>query len=161
GGLFLLAKATSEIHDRLEGETGHASARIPPSFGAVIVQILLLDAVFSIDSILTAVGMVRDVEIMIIAVIGAIGVMLVASGRISDFVNRHPTVKMLALSFLMLIGLMLIVEGLHRHIPRGYIYFAMGFSLFVEMLNLRARSSTQKPVELHQPYAPPELEARG
>jgi predicted tellurium resistance membrane protein TerC len=154
GGLFLLAKATSEIHDRLEGETGHASAKVAPAFGAVIVQILLLDAVFSIDSILTAVGMVRDVEIMIIAVIGAIGVMLVASGRISEFVNNHPTVKMLALSFLMLIGMMLIVEGLHRHIPRGYIYFAMGFSLFVEMLNLRARGTPQKPVELHQPYTP-------
>jgi len=151
GGLFLLAKATSEIHDRLEGETGHASARVPPSFGAVIFQILLLDAVFSIDSILTAVGMVRDVEIMIVAVIGAIGIMLVASGRISEFVNNHPTVKMLALSFLLLIGMMLIVEGLHRHIPRGYIYFAMGFSLFVEMLNLRSRAARQ-PIELHQPY---------
>ncbi|NLX09721.1 MAG: TerC family protein [Chloroflexi bacterium] len=153
GGLFLLAKATSEIHDRLEGETGHASKGVPPSFGAVILQILLLDAVFSIDSILTAVGMVREVEIMILAVIGAIVVMLLASGRISDFVNNHPTVKMLALSFLLLIGVMLIVEGLHQHIPRGYIYFAMGFSLFVEMLNLRSRAHRQ-PVELHQPYAP-------
>lgn len=153
GGLFLLAKATSEIHDRLESESGHASASVPPNFGAVIFQIILLDAVFSIDSILTAVGMVRDVEIMIVAVIGAIGVMLLAAGQISEFVNQHPTVKMLALSFLMLIGVMLIVEGLHQHIPRGYIYFAMGFSLFVEMLNLRVRAARQ-PVELHQPYVP-------
>ncbi len=160
GGLFLLAKATYEIHDRLEGETGHASAKVPPSFAAVIVQIMLLDIVFSLDSVITAVGMVDEIAVMIAAVIIAVGIMLLSASRISDFVNHHPTVKMLALSFLLLIGMTLLVEGLHQHIPKGYIYFAMGFSVFVEMLNLRARAPKgQEPVELHQPYAPAETSA--
>jgi predicted tellurium resistance membrane protein TerC len=153
GGLFLLAKATHEIHVRLEGETGHESAKVAPSFSAVIVQILLLDVVFSLDSVITAVGMVEDIMVMIIAVIIAISIMLLSATRISDFVNKHPTVKMLALSFLLLIGFMLMLEGLHQHVPKGYIYFAIGFSVFVEMLNLRMRGkTTEQPVELHQPY---------
>ena len=153
GGLFLLAKATHEIHVRLEGETGHASAKVPPSFTAVIVQILLLDVVFSLDSVITAVGMVNEVSVMIVAVTIAIGIMLLSATRISDFVNQHPTVKMLALSFLLLIGFMLLLEGLHQHVPKGYIYFAIGFSVFVEMLNLRTRNKTaEQPVQLHEPY---------
>jgi predicted tellurium resistance membrane protein TerC len=156
GGLFLIGKATHEIHDRLEGETGHASAKVAPSFTAVIVQILLLDIVFSLDSVITAVGMVDEVGVMIAAVVIAVAIMLVSAGAISDFVNRHPTVKMLALSFLLLIGVSLLAEGFHQHIEKGYIYFAMGFSVFVELLNLRMKGKT-KPVELHQPYvaAPP------
>ncbi|MAS37497.1 MAG: hypothetical protein CL610_26090 [Anaerolineaceae bacterium] len=153
GGVFLIGKATLEIHERLEGETGHASAKVAPSFAAVILQIVLLDAVFSLDSVITAVGMVDEIIIMIIAVVIAIGIMLISAGAISDFVNKHPTVKMLALSFLLLIGLTLVVEGLHQHIPKGYIYFAIAFSIFVEMLNLRFKSKNGKqPVELHQPY---------
>jgi predicted tellurium resistance membrane protein TerC len=152
GGLFLLAKATHEIHVRLEGETGHESAKVAPSFNAVIAQILLLDVVFSLDSVITAVGMVEDIMVMIIAVVIAITIMLLSATRISDFVNKHPTVKMLALSFLLLIGFMLMLEGLHQHVPKGYIYFAIGFSVFVEMLNLRMRGKTSAPVELHQPY---------
>lgn len=154
GGLFLLGKATREIHERLEGDTGHASAKVSPSFTAVILQIILLDAVFSLDSVITAVGMVDEIGVMILAVIAAVGIMLVSAGRISDFVNRHPTVKMLALSFLLLIGFMLLLEGLDQHVPKGYIYFAIGFSVFVEMLNMRTRSrKTEAPVQLHQPYA--------
>ena len=151
GGLFLLAKATHEIHDKLEGEEGHASAVVAASFGGVIIQIGLLDIVFSLDSVITAVGMAEDIAVMVIAVIVAVGVMLVSAGTISEFVERHPTVKMLALSFLILIGVSLIAEGLDQHIPKGYIYFAMGFSIFVEMINLRVRARTQ-PVQLHQPY---------
>jgi predicted tellurium resistance membrane protein TerC len=150
GGLFLLAKATLEIHEKLEGEEGHSSSRIYPTFSAVILQIMLLDIVFSLDSVITAVGMANDLEIMVAAVIIAVGIMLMSAGTISDFVNRHPTVKMLALSFLMLIGLSLVGEGMGLHIPKGYIYFAMGFSIFVEMINLRVRQSS--PVKLHQPY---------
>jgi predicted tellurium resistance membrane protein TerC len=153
GGLFLLAKATHEIHVRLEGETGHESAKVAPSFNAVIAQILLLDVVFSLDSVITAVGMVDNIMVMIIAVIIAITIMLLSATRISDFVNKHPTVKMLALSFLLLIGFMLMLEGLHQHVPKGYIYFAIGFSVFVEMLNLRMRGkTTEQPVQLHEPY---------
>ncbi len=151
GGLFLIGKATHEIHDRLEGETGHASAKVPPSFTAVIVQILLLDVVFSLDSVITAVGMVDQVGVMIAAVVIAVVIMLFSAEAISNFVNRHPTVKMLALSFLLLIGVSLLAEGFHQHIEKGYIYFAMGFSVFVELLNLRAKTIV-KPVELHQPY---------
>lgn len=155
GGLFLIAKATHEIHTRLEGDTGHASAKVAPAFAAVIFQIVLLDIVFSLDSVITAVGMVKEIGVMILAVIIAIGIMLVSAGSISDFVNKHPTVKMLALSFLLLIGLMLLVEGLHQHIPKGYIYFAIAFSVFVEMLNLRTRGKkAEPPVQLHEPYAP-------
>jgi predicted tellurium resistance membrane protein TerC len=152
GGLFLLGKSTYEIHQKLEGIEGHASARAGPSFAGVIVQILLLDVVFSLDSVITAVGMVDQLQIMIAAVIIAAGVMIVAAGPISNFVERHPTIKMLALSFLLLIGFTLIVEGLHQHIPKGYIYFAMVFSVLVELLNLRLRKAPATPVHLHQPY---------
>ena len=154
GGLFLLGKSTYEIHEKLEGEEGHASARVAPSFGGVIVQIILLDAVFSLDSVITAVGMVDEIAIMIAAVVVAIVFMMVFAGAISGFVERHPTVKMLALSFLLLIGMTLVAEGLDRHIPKGYIYFAMAFSVFVEMLNLRLRKPRTEPVKLHQPYIP-------
>ncbi|HUE89252.1 MAG TPA: TerC family protein [Vicinamibacterales bacterium] len=150
GGLFLLAKATLEIHEKLEGEEGHGSSKVYPTFGAVILQIMLLDMVFSLDSVITAVGMADELAIMVAAVVIAVGIMMVSAGTISEFVGRHPTVKMLALSFLMLIGLSLVGEGLELHIPKGYIYFAMGFSIFVEMINLRLRQGT--PVKLHQPY---------
>lgn len=153
GGIFLLAKATREIHDKLEGEEGHASAKVAPSFTSVIIQILLLDIVFSLDSVITAVGMVDEIGVMIAAVVIAVMIMLVSAGPISSFINRHPTIKILALSFLLLIGFTLVVEGLHQHIPKGYIYFAMGFSIFVEMLNLRMRTArVSEPVELHEPY---------
>ncbi len=151
GGLFLIAKSTHEIHDKLEGEEGHGSAKAAAGFVGIIIQILLLDIVFSLDSVITAVGMADDLAVMVLAVVIAVGVMLVSAGAISDFVERHPTVKMLALSFLLLIGVSLIGEGLDQHIPKGYIYFAMGFSIFVEMINLRIRSKA-KPVHLHQPY---------
>jgi predicted tellurium resistance membrane protein TerC len=153
GGLFLLAKSTHEIHQKLEGDEGEASARVHASFASVIVQILLLDIVFSLDSVLTAIGMVSQIEIMVAAVVASVIFMMLFSGVISDFVQRHPTVKMLALSFLLLIGVTLIVDGFHQHIPRGYIYFAMGFSVLVEMLNLRLRRRRVPPVELRQPYA--------
>jgi predicted tellurium resistance membrane protein TerC len=151
GGLFLIGKSTLEIHEKLEGAEGHASAGVVKSFASVIIQILLLDIVFSLDSVITAVGMADDVAVMILAVIIAVGVMLVSAGTISDFVDRHPTVKILALSFLLLIGVSLIGEGLEQHIPKGYIYFAMAFSVFVEMINLRIRAKSE-PVHLHQPY---------
>ncbi|HWQ11805.1 MAG TPA: TerC family protein [Roseiflexaceae bacterium] len=151
GGLFLLGKSTFEIHERLEGAEDHGAARAAASFASVIIQIMLLDIVFSLDSVITAVGMVNQVWVMITAVIVAVIIMLVASGPISAFVDKHPTVKMLALSFLLLIGMSLVAEGLDQHIPKGYIYFAMGFSVFVEMLNLRVRGKGA-PVQLHQPY---------
>ena len=151
GGLFLIAKSTHEIHDKLEGAEGEANARVAASFSSVIIQILLLDIVFSLDSVITAVGMAEDVSVMILAVVIAVGVMLFSAGPISNFVERHPTVKMLALSFLLLIGVSLIGEGLEQHIPKGYIYFAMGFSIFVEMINLRVRKKSE-PVHLHQSY---------
>jgi predicted tellurium resistance membrane protein TerC len=153
GGLFLLAKATIEIHDGLEGEEGHGSARVAPSFAAVIAQIMLLDVVFSLDSVITAVGMADDVSIMITAVMLAVGIMMFSAEPISRFVNKHPTVKMLALSFLLLIGVSLVADGLGMHIPKGYIYFAMGFSVFVEMINLRVRA-VKSPVHLHRSYVP-------
>ena len=143
GGLFLLAKATTEIHERLEGEEGQKTARVRPSFAAVITQIAMLDIVFSLDSVITAVGMAEDIIIMVTAVILAVGVMMFSAGPISAFVNRHPTVKVLALSFLLLIGISLVGEGLGMHIPKGYIYFAMAFSFFVEMLNLRVRKPSK------------------
>jgi predicted tellurium resistance membrane protein TerC len=152
GGLFLMAKSTHEIHQKLEGMEGEASARVYPSFASVIVQILLLDIVFSLDSVITAVGMVNELGIMIGAVIIAALVMIVSAQSIGNFVDRHPTVKMLALSFLLLIGFTLIVEGLHQHIPKGYIYFAMAFSVFVEMLNLQLRKKHSAPVKLHEEY---------
>ena len=151
GGLFLIGKSTLEIHEKLEGVEGHGSAKVAKSFASVIIQILLLDIVFSLDSVITAVGMAEDVAVMILAVIIAVGVMLVSSSAISEFVDRHPTVKILALSFLLLIGVSLIGEGLDQHIPKGYIYFAMAFSVFVEMINLRIRAKAD-PVHLHQPY---------
>jgi len=146
GGLFLIAKATFEIHEKLEGHGGATPAGRPPTFGGVIVQILLLDVVFSLDSVITAVGIADDLVIMIAAVLIAVGVMIVSAGPLSAFVERHPTVKMLALSFLLMIGFTLVVEGLHVHVPKGYIYFAMGFSVLVEMLNLRIRRAA--PVTL-------------
>jgi predicted tellurium resistance membrane protein TerC len=155
GGLFLLGKATFEVHEKLEGSEEHEEAgagRKTASFASVIVQILLLDVVFSLDSVITAVGMADEVSIMITAVVIAIGVMLVSAAAISDFVNKHPTVKMLALSFLLLIGMSLVAEGWDQHIPKGYIYFAMGFSVLVEMLNLRVRQVTSKPVQLRSAY---------
>ncbi len=151
GGLFLIAKATREIHEKLEGEDGEVTRKLPPTFTAVIVQILLLDIVFSLDSVITAVGMARQLPVMIAAVILAVVFMLIYSGHISAFIQRHPTIKMLALSFLLLIGVALVAEAFHREIPKGYLYFAMAFSVGVEMLNLRVR--THAPVvELSQPY---------
>jgi predicted tellurium resistance membrane protein TerC len=152
GGLFLLAKATHEMHDRLEGDEGATSARVAASFGAVLTQILLLDIVFSLDSVITAIGMADDVSVMIAAVVVAVGFMFAFSGRISAFVDRHPTMKVLALSFLLLIGATLVAEGFDVHVPKGYIYFAMAFSLFVEVINLRTRRSKQPPVHLHASY---------
>jgi predicted tellurium resistance membrane protein TerC len=153
GGLFLLAKATHEMHQQLEGEVGSTSARVRPTFAAVIVQILLLDVVFSLDSVITAVGMVDEIAIMVAAVVLAMGFMLAFAGRIGSFVNRHPTVKMLALAFLLLIGVTLVADGLGQHISKGYIYFAMAFSVFVEVLNLKVRRARTAPVQLHTPYA--------
>jgi predicted tellurium resistance membrane protein TerC len=152
GGLFLLAKSTHEIHTKLEGVEGEKSAKTRASFGSVIVQIMLLDIVFSLDSVITAVGMAKRVEIMVAAVVIAVGVMMVFARAIADFVEGHPTVKMLALSFLLLIGTALVADGLRFHIPKGYIYFAMGFSVFVEMLNLRLKKKRGKPVNLREPY---------
>jgi predicted tellurium resistance membrane protein TerC len=155
GGLFLIWKSVREVHEKLEEDDGHAmDVKGRVSVAGVIVQILLLDIVFSLDSVITAVGMVDNIWVMVTAVVLALGVMLVFAGKISDFVNHHPTLKMLALSFLILIGVTLIGEGLGFHIPKGYIYFSMAFAFGVEMLNLRIRSkqTKQKPVELHQPY---------
>ncbi len=156
GGLFLIGKSTHEIHQKLEGEEEHGtdgSRRAWPSFLSVIIQILLLDVVFSLDSVITAVGMVDQLPVMIAAVIVAAIAMIFLAGAISNFVNHHPTVKMLALSFLLLIGFTLIVEGLHQHIPKGYIYFAMAFSVFVEVLNLRLKKGKAKPVTLRSAYS--------
>jgi predicted tellurium resistance membrane protein TerC len=150
GGLFLIAKATYEIHDKLEGEEAtKAGGQVARSMTAVVVQIMLIDIIFSLDSVITAVGMVEQVSIMVGANIIALGIMLMAAGPISTFVDRHPTVKMLALAFLVLIGTNLVAEGLGQHLSKGYTYFAMAFSLLVEMLNLRMRAkSAQKPIEL-------------
>jgi len=161
GGIFLIYKATTEIHDKLEGEEHGGVGRAVTSFASVIVQILILDIVFSLDSVITAVGMVQTrpenfrigLIIMIAAVVIAVGVMLFAAKPISDFVNKHPTIKMLAFSFLILVGVVLVVDASHRHIPKGYIYFAMAFSIGVEMLNLRLRKKGT-PVQLHDRYAP-------
>ncbi len=159
GGLFLLGKSTYEIHENLEGEEGHSSARVSATFASVLVQIILLDMVFSLDSVITAVGMVDQVSVMIAAVTVAILVMLFSAEAVSGLVNRHPTLKMLALSFLLLIGFALLLEGFDQHVPKGYIYFAMGFSVLVEFLNIRARrrrEARSEPVELHRRYARPE-----
>ncbi len=152
GGLFLLGKATHEIHHKLEGVEGSTSAKVKATFGAILVQVTLLDIVFSLDSVITAVGMVKEVPIMVTAIIIAVGFMMLFAKPLGQFVERHPTVKMLALSFLLLIGMALVADGLDHHIPKGYIYFAMGFSVFVEMLNLRLRKA-RRPVNLRDPIA--------
>ena len=152
GGLFLIAKSTHEIHEKLEGEELGGEKRVAHTFVGVITQIMLLDIVFSLDSVITAVGMARQLGVMIAAVIFAVIVMMFSADAISDFVHRHPTVKMLALSFLLLIGVSLLAEGFDQHVSKGYIYFAMGFSVFVEMLNLRLRARA-KPLRLREPYA--------
>jgi len=157
GGLFLMAKATREIHERLEGEEGEASARVAPSLGSVLIQIMLLDIVFSLDSVITAVGMVDEIGVMVAAVVVAVAFMMAFAGPISEFVDRHPTVKMLALSFLILIGVSLIAESLDQHIPKGYIYFAMAFSVMVEVLNLKAKKRKADVVHLRQAYTPDPL----
>ncbi len=160
GGLFLLGKSTYEIHENLEGEEGHSSAKVKATFGSVLIQIVILDIVFSLDSVITAVGMVDQVSVMIAAVVVSIAVMMVSAGAVSAFVSRHPTVKMLALSFLLLIGFSLLLEGFDQHVPKGYIYFAMGFAVLVELLNLRVRrrrqqgrENTKHTVKLHRRYS--------
>jgi predicted tellurium resistance membrane protein TerC len=151
GGLFLLAKSTLEIHHKLEGDDeSHSAAKAVASFTGVIIQIMILDIVFSLDSVITAIGMTDNVPVMIIAIVLAVGFMMIAAGAVSRFVDNHPTVKILALSFLILVGVALIGEGLHFHIPKGYIYFAMAFSIAVEMVNLRVRKA-HRPVKLHGP----------
>ena len=154
GGLFLLFKATREIHDKLEGEEGHVKARVAPTLAAVVTQIMLLDIVFSLDSVITAVGMAEDISVMAAAVVIAVGIMMFAARPVSEFVEAHPTVKVLALSFLLLIGCSLVAEGAGFHIPKGYIYFAMAFSVFVEMINLRVKKKG-KAVKLHDGYHEP------
>lgn len=156
GGLFLLVKSTLEIHDKLEGSEGDMRMAAQVSFASVIVQIGLLDIVFSLDSVITAIGMANQVWVMATAIVIAVLVMMVSSGPIGRFIDRHPTIKILALSFLLLIGVMLVAEGLDLHIPKGYIYFAMAFSLFVEMLNSKIRHRGASPVKLRQPYVEPE-----
>ncbi|HSP87897.1 MAG TPA: TerC family protein, partial [Ignavibacteriaceae bacterium] len=152
GGLFLIGKSTFEIHDKLEGEEGSQSSKIYPSFSSVIFQILLLDIVFSLDSVITAIGMVDKIGVMIAAVIIAVIFMMIFSTSISNFVHKHPTIKILALSFLILIGLSLVAEGFDQHISKGYIYFAMAFSVFVEMINIKVRGKKVKPVKLKEAY---------
>jgi len=153
GGLFLLAKSTLEIHNKLEREEGRASGRIPSSYAGVLIQIMLLDLVFSLDSVITAIGMSNRLFVMVAAVVIAVIFMMLASGTISRFVERHPTIKVLALSFLLLIGIALIGDGLDLHIPKGYIYFAMAFSVFVEMINLRIRRGSNTPIKLRRSYS--------
>src|SRR5688572_5825925 len=153
GGIFLVWKSTKEVHQLTEGEEGHASARVKASFGAIIMQIILIDMVFSLDSIITAVGMVDEVSVMIAAVIASVGLMMLFAKAIGDFVSAHPSIKMLALSFLLVVGVMLVAEGFDHHVPKGYIYFAMAFSVAVEMLNIRSRKKRKAdPVHLHAPY---------
>lgn len=152
GGLFLVWKSTSEIHQLLEGEEGEASSAVKATFAAVIMQIIVIDLVFSLDSIITAIGMVNNLQVMIAAVVASVALMMVASAPISDFVSAHPTVKMLALSFLMVVGVVLVAEGFGHHVPKGYIYFAMAFSVVIEMLNIRLRKQAATPVDLHEPY---------
>ena len=152
GGLFLIVKAVKEVHSSLEGEEHGKSAGVRAALGAVIAQIVVIDIVFSLDSVITAVGLAKQIGVMITAVILAMGVMLVAAGAISDFVNRHPTIKMLALSFLLLVGIVLVADGFGQHVEKGYIYFAMAFSFAVEMLNMKLRKKTSKPVELRSQY---------
>jgi predicted tellurium resistance membrane protein TerC len=152
GGLFLVWKSTTEIHGSMEGEEGHTAAAVKSTFFAVILQIMIIDLVFSLDSIITAVGMVDDVRVMIAAVIASVALMMLFAGPIGRFVSAHPTIKMLALSFLVVVGIVLIAEGFDSHVPKGYVYFAMAFSLVVEMLNIRMRKRSAKPVDLHNAY---------
>lgn len=152
GGLFLIWKSTGEIHQSLEGEEGEASRAVRATFAAVILQIMVIDLVFSLDSIITAVGMVDELAVMIAAVIVSVALMMLFAGAIGRFVSDHPTIKMLALSFLVVVGVVLIAEGFDHHVPKGYVYFAMAFSVVVEMLNINARKRRAKPVELHSPY---------
>jgi predicted tellurium resistance membrane protein TerC len=153
GGLFLIYKSTGEIHQSLEGETGHSSSAVKATFTAVILQIMVVDMVFSLDSIITAVGMVDRIEVMVAAVIASVGMMMLFAGAIGRFVSDHPTIKMLALAFLVVVGVVLIAEGFDQHVPKGYVYFAMAFSVGVEMLNIRLRKRSKKPAELHAAYA--------
>ncbi|HMA11611.1 MAG TPA: TerC family protein, partial [Steroidobacteraceae bacterium] len=154
GGLFLLWKSTGEIHQSLEGEEGHSSSAVKATFTAVILQIMMVDLVFSLDSIITAVGMVESLPVMIAAVVASVGLMMLFAGAIGRFVSNHPSIKMLALSFLVAVGVVLIAEGFGHHVPKGYIYFAMAFSLAVEMLNIRMRRLRAAAVHLHAAYAP-------
>jgi len=160
GGLFLIYKSTGEIHQSLEGETGHASATVKATFAAVVVQILIVDMVFSLDSIITAVGMVDRIEVMIAAVVASVVLMMLFATAIGRFVSAHPTIKMLALAFLVVIGVVLIAEGFDQHVPKGYVYFAMAFSLGVELLNIRMRKSSRKPAVLHSAYEQNDNSAR-
>ncbi|PKO94428.1 MAG: hypothetical protein CVU16_02825 [Betaproteobacteria bacterium HGW-Betaproteobacteria-10] len=152
GGLFLIWKSTGEVHQLLEGEEGAESHKVASSFAGVIAQIIVIDLVFSLDSIITAVGMVSEVSVMIAAVIASVGLMMLFARSIGEFVSNHPTIKMLALSFLVVVGVVLIADGFGHHVPKGYIYFAMAFSVGVEMLNIRMRKKIIKPVELREPY---------
>lgn len=152
GGLFLMLKSVLEIHDKLEGEEGTAERKVVPKYWNVIFQIILLDLVFSLDSVITAVGLVDHVSIMIIAIVISMIIMIMFAGKVSDFIHKHPTIKMLALSFLLMIGLLLFVEAFHVEVPKGYVYFAMAFSFLVEMLNIRMRKKTENPVELKKKY---------
>ena len=154
GGLFLIWKSTTEIHQSMEGEEEHGSSAVKATFAAVILQIMVIDLVFSLDSIITAVGMVDDVRVMIAAVIASVGLMMLFAGPIGRFVSDHPTIKMLALSFLVVVGVVLVAEGFDHHVPKGYVYFAMAFSLGVEMLNIRMRKRAAAPVKLHAPHIP-------
>jgi predicted tellurium resistance membrane protein TerC len=154
GGLFLIWKSTTEIHQSMEGEEEHAASTVKATFAGVILQIMVIDLVFSLDSIITAVGMVDDVRVMIAAVIASVGLMMLFAGPIGRFVSDHPTIKMLALSFLVVVGVVLVAEGFDTHVPKGYVYFAMAFSLSVEMLNIRMRKGSAKPVKLHAPHIP-------
>ena len=160
GGLFLIWKSTKEIGQLMEGEPGHESAAVKATYSAVLTQIVVIDIVFSFDSIITAVGMAKNVEVMIAAVIVSVALMMVFAGGIGRFVSAHPTVKMLALSFLFVIGVLLIADGFDHHVPKGYVYFAMAFSIGVEMLNLRMRKKKVKPVQLHEPYISPPTSTR-
>ncbi|MGJ7501352.1 TerC family protein [Variovorax sp. ZT5P49] len=154
GGLFLIWKSTSEVHQSLEGEHEHKQSTAKATFASVITQIMIIDLVFSLDSIITAVGMVDDVRVMIAAVIASVLLMMLFAGPIGRFVSNHPTIKMLALSFLVVVGVVLVAEGFEHHVPKGYVYFAMAFSLSVEMLNIRMRKKSAKPVVLNPPHIP-------
>jgi len=154
GGLFLLWKSTSEIHQSLEGEEGHSSSVVKATFAAVILQIMVVDLVFSLDSIITAVGMVESIVVMVAAVVASVALMMLFAGAIGRFVSAHPSIKMLALSFLVAVGVVLIAEGFGHHVPKGYIYFAMAFSLVVEMLNIRMQRRRADAVRLHTAYTP-------